>query len=385
MGAVSGAFNYMAQDQNRQAQKNENALNRQFSREMYELQRDDYLKNYPELQKIQADTQFNLWKNQFTTEANYNNTSNQVVRDLVAGVNPAGQSGLVTGSAVNMPASGSVSPPPQIQGSPLGGSISGIPNIFQGSEIGSLLKQYGSFRKDMADADVSRKTLDKMDAEMDKLFAEKDLIDSQRFYQEIKNGIYQVLGYKKETVDIMNKVKQSYEFQAQGDYYKAAELMAGAQKDLFDSEKAINEEKKPFVAKLMQSQIDEYRSETRKNLALADQAIAEKDLKETQKTWQEFENQLKSQEVKPDVLKLRFDALINEAEAKRQISRSAAQSARLEADRIGSILESRGTSAVYKYIDDLFEQVKRKMPFTGNVNIGASSSSSHSDVNVHKD
>ena len=385
MGAVSGVFNYLAQDQNRQAQKNENALNRQFSREMYELQRDDYLKNYPELQKIQADTQFNLWKNQFTTEANYNNTSNQVVRDLVAGVNPAGQSGLVTGSAVNMPASGSVSPPPQIQGSPLGGSISGIPNIFQGSEIGSLLKQYGSFRKDMADADVSRKTLDKMDAEMDKLFAEKDLIDSQRFYQEIKNGIYQVLGYKKETVDIMNKVKQSYEFQAQGDYYKAAELMAGAQKDLFDSEKAINEEKKPFVAKLMQSQIDEYRSETRKNLALADQAIAEKDLKETQKTWQEFENQLKSQEVKPDVLKLRFDALINEAEAKRQISRSAAQSARLEADRIGSILESRGTSAVYKYIDDLFEQVKRKMPFTGNVNIGASSSSSHSDVNVHKD
>ena len=38
MGAISAAFNYMSQDQNRQAQKNENALNRQFSREMYELQ-----------------------------------------------------------------------------------------------------------------------------------------------------------------------------------------------------------------------------------------------------------------------------------------------------------------------------------------------------------
>lgn len=384
MGAISGALNYISQDQNRQAQKNENAQNRQFSREMYELQRDDYLKNFPELQKIQADTEFNLWKDEFNAQNAYNSPNQQVSRSLVAGLSPL-QQGMVTSSNNSMSPQSTVSPPPQIQGSPLGGSISGIPNIFQGSEIGSLLKQFGSFRKDMADADVSLKTLDKMDAEMDKLFAEKDLIDSQRFYQEIKNGIYQVLGYKKETVDIMNKVKQSYEFQAQGDYYKAAELMAGAQKDLFDSEKAINEEKKPFVAKLMQSQIDEYRSETRKNLALADQAIAEKDLKETQKTWQEFENQLKSQEVKPDVLKLRFDALINEAEAKRQISRSAAQSARLEADRIGSILESRGSSAVYKYIDDLFEQVKRKMPFTGNVNIGASSSSSHSDVNVHKD
>ena len=202
MGAISAAFNYMAQDQNRQAQKNENALNRQFSREMYELQRDDYLKNYPELQKIQADTQFNLWKNQSTTEANYNNTSNQVARNLVAGVNPAGQSGLVTGSAVNMPSSGSVSPPPQIQGSPLGGSLSGIPNIFQGSEIGSLLRQYGSFRKDMADADVSLKTLDKIDADTEKLLAEKDLIDSERFYQEIKNLINTILNFLIKTLRI---------------------------------------------------------------------------------------------------------------------------------------------------------------------------------------
>lgn len=384
MGAISGAFNYISQDQNRQAQKNENAQNRQFSREMYELQRDDYLKNYPELQKIQSDTEFNLWKDEFNAQNAYNSPNQQVSRSLVAGLSPL-QQGMVTSSNNSMSPQSTVSPPPQIQGSPLGGSISGIPNIFQGSEIGSLLKQYGSFRKDMADADVSRKTLDKMDAEMDKLFAEKDLIDSQRSYQEIKNGIYQVLGYKRETVEIMRLVKDAYQAEATGDYMLANKNFAEANKNLADSERFLNEEKLPWVSKLLKSEIDLNNARRREALTAADKNISEKDLKETQKTWQEFENQLKSQEVKPDVLKVRFDALINEAEAKRQISRSAAQSARLEADRIGSILESRGSSAVYKFIDDLFEQVKRKMPFTGNVNIGASSSSSHSDVNVHKD
>lgn len=363
-------------------QSQENQKNRDFSMEMYNLQRDNYLKDYPELQKMQADAQFNLWKNQFGVQSQYNSPSAQVARDLVAGVNPIGNGGLIQGSSMNFGAS-QMSPPPMIQGSPLGGTASPV-GIPQGMSEG-LMRDLGGFIKDMSQADVNKETIEKLAAEVDKFLAEKDLIDSQRSFQEMKNGVYQVLGYTRETKEIINLVKEAYQAEATGDNMLAGKKFNEANKELVDSERKINEERLPWVSKILKSEYDRNMSEYKRNLAQADEAIAAKDLKESQIKWQDFENILKEQETSPEVLKSRLVALVNEAEAKGQISRSAGQAARLEADRIGSILESRGTSAVYKFIDDLFEQVKRKMPFTGNVNIGASSSSSHSDVNVHKD
>ena len=271
-GGLTGAFNsYMQNDAiNSQisAQASENQKNRDFALEMYNRQWEDYLKNYPELMKMSNDAQFNLWKNQFDTQAKYNSPAEQVSRSLVAGLNPT-KEGLVQGSNMSMQPS-SVQPPAHIQGSPLGGSISpvGIPDMLPNN----LLSQAAQFAKDISQVDINKKQLDKMEAEIDKMLSEKDLIDSQRSFQEMKNGVYQVLGYTKETKEVISLVKQAYMYEAQGDNYKAAEEMHRAQAELFRSEKALNDERLPFVGKLMQSEIDRNKSEDRRNRAQAFEA-----------------------------------------------------------------------------------------------------------------
>ena len=232
-------------------QSQENQKNRDFSMEMYNLQRDNYLKDYPELQKMQADAQFNLWKNQFGVQSQYNSPSAQVARDLVAGVNPSGHGGLTQGSSMNFGAS-QMSPPPMIQGSPLGGTASPV-GIPQGMSEG-LMRDLGGFIKDMSQADVNRETIEKLAAEVDKFLAEKDLIDSQRSFQEMKNGVYQVLGYTRETKEIIKLVKEAYEAEATGDNMLAAKKFNDANKELADSERKINEEKLPWVSKIMKSE-----------------------------------------------------------------------------------------------------------------------------------
>lgn len=271
-GGLAGAYNsYMQNDSISNqiaAQAEENQKNRDFSKQMYEQQWADYMKNYPEIMQMENDAQFNLWKNQFATQAAYNSENAQVARSLVAGLNPS-KNGLIQGSNMNMQPS-TVQPPPHIQGSPLGGSISptGIPDLLPNN----LLAQAASFAKDMSQVDVNKSLVEKMSSEVEKILAEKDLIDSERSFKEIRNGIYQVLGYKKETVEIINKVKQAYMFEAEGDSASAAAKMHEAQKDLFDSEKALNDEKKPFVGKIMQSEIDRNQSEVRRNNAQAFEA-----------------------------------------------------------------------------------------------------------------
>ena len=385
-GGLAGAYNSYQQNnsiaQQIEFQREENQKNRDFSKQMYEQQWADYMKNYPELMQMENDAQFNLWKNQFGTQAAYNSENAQVARSLVAGLNPS-QNGLIQGSNMNMQPS-TVQPPPHIQGSPLGGSISptGIPDLLPNN----LLAQAAAFAKDMSQVDINKKQLDKMESEIDKILAEKDLIDSQRSYQEIKNGVYQVLGYKKETVEIMNIVKQSYMYEAQGDASAAAAEMHKAQALLFDSERALNDEKKPFVGKLMQSEIDRNKSEYKRNLAQAAEAGAGKELKESQKRFQDMQNQLKEQEVSPDVLAERGNALVQEFFAKGQMSREAAQYSKLEADRIADINNRRGNSAAFRELDSFFDWLKKKLPFSGNVSVGVNSSTTNStsDINVHK-
>lgn len=250
-------------------QSEENQKNRDFSMEMYNLQRDNYLKDYPELQKMQSDAQFNLWKNQFSEQNAYNSPQAQVARSLVAGQNPSGQSGMVQASNNNMSAS-QMSPPPMIQGSPLGGSASPV-GIPQGMSEG-LMRDLGGFIKDMSQADVNKETIEKLAAEVDKFLAEKDLIDSQRNFQEMKNGVYQVLGYTRETKEIIKLVKEAYQAEATGDYMHANKKFAEANEELVRSEKKLNDEKLPWVSKIFKSEMELNQARTREANAKAFEA-----------------------------------------------------------------------------------------------------------------
>lgn len=253
LAAISGAStigNIYETERQMDAQAAEAERNRQFSKEMYELQHENYLKDYPELQKIQADTQFNLWKNQFDVQSAYNNTSNQVARNLVAGVNPAGQSGLVTGSATNMGASGSVSPPPVISGSPLGGSVSPIGLPFNNANIGELLRDLGSYKRDIADASKTDKEVSRYDELLDsqielniqKAASEQAYAD----YQDTQNQILKCFGYKQAAQNVVKTYQECYKLKTEGKYNEALEKLAESQKLLNDDKHAIN---KPYVEK----------------------------------------------------------------------------------------------------------------------------------------
>lgn len=172
-----GRDQYFARDMQReflnnqiQAQKDAQKSNQDFSLAMYERQVADTLKNYPEFAKMASDAQFNLWKNQFDAQNAYNSPSAQVSRMMSAGLNPAqGTQGV----AVNQMGSSSVSPPPTISGSPLGGSVSPI-GLPQGlSANGAELANIGSFFKDLAT--IKKLGSEKIGVDLENAFKEKTL------------------------------------------------------------------------------------------------------------------------------------------------------------------------------------------------------------------
>lgn len=347
MGAVSGFWNYLAMEDQLDSQERMSFANMKFSKEMYEKQVADYMANYPTLQKIQADNEFNLWKNQFDTQNAYNNPSAQVARNLAAGLNPS-QQGMITSSNNTMGAQSSVAPPPTLSGSPLAGNVSPVGLPFQGVDLATTLKEYSMFRKNMADANVSVKTLAKMDAETDKLFAEKDLIDSQRSYQEIKNGIYQVLGYRRETVEVMKLVKDAYQAEATGDYMRANKNFAEANKNLADSERLLNEEKLPWVSKIIQSEIDLNNARVRESNARAFEASenaklanAKTDSEKVHKQILEFEHIIKGNDAKISSVTLqpKINAMKEELAKDKALSEKTKNEALIEIQKLNKILD----------------------------------------------
>lgn len=244
-------------------QSNENQLNRDFSKAMYEQQVADYMKNSPLLMQQQADIQFNQWKNQQA----YNSPANMAARSLVGGFNPAANSAqLVQGSSAN-PA---IAPPPQIHGSPLGGSASPI-GIPQGMSS-ELMRDFGGLIKDLSQSRVNQATIDKLVNEAEELLSRKELNESLKAYQDIVNGIKQVFGYKRESLELINIIKNSYKAESEGNYAEASALQQKALARLNDSNAAINEAKLPFVAKLMQAEIKRTQAQTREANARAFEA-----------------------------------------------------------------------------------------------------------------
>ena len=232
-GGLFGAINTAQQNamtrEQMDWQSNENQKNRDFSQSLYELQRDDYLKNYPELLKLQSDQQFNQWKNQFNIESSWNSENNKVARSLVSGLNPAGQGQLSQG--VSVP-SVSVSPPPQIHGSPLGGSASpiGIPSVL-GTD---LLREVGQFARNMAEARNKDKQTARYDefvnAQLDKWKAETDNVEEATRYQQILTAIKQVYGNTEAMYTNAKLLAEAYDAQTHGDFNKANKLLAEADK-----------------------------------------------------------------------------------------------------------------------------------------------------------
>lgn len=132
-------------------QAQQNAIGRQHQIDMYNLQRQNMLADYPTLLKYQQDAQFNTWRQQFAMQNQWNSPLNQVRLLNQAGINPnsvfAGQ-GQVASNQTPQPSS-SVAPP-VINPTPYANSASpiGLPQGLSGRGIAEL----GSFVRDLAEA-----------------------------------------------------------------------------------------------------------------------------------------------------------------------------------------------------------------------------------------
>lgn len=374
IGGVNTIGNIYEAERQMDAQASEAERNRQFSKEMYELQRDDYLKNYPELQKIQADTQFNLWKNQFTTESNYNNTSNQVVRNLVAGVNPGGQSGLVTGSATNMGATGSVSPPPQISGSPLGGFVSPVGLPFSSANIGELLRDLGSYKRDISNAAKTDKEVSRYDELLDsqielniqKAASEQSYSD----YQDTQNQILKCFGYKQAAQNVVKTFQECYKLKTEGKLNEALEKLHESQKLLNDDKHAIN---KPYVEKaneMFEFNRKALQAEIRQKNALAFESSESAKLKHAQaatevvnKDIRQYERDILSVDASPDLLNEKLNSMVSEWKSKGWISDADAEEAKLRFSRALDHETRRNKHSVFRELDSATDWLKSKISF----------------------
>ena len=198
-------------------QSSEAQKNRDYQTEMYERQ----LKNYPELLKMQSDSDFNRWKNQFNIESSYNSQGSQVARNLVAGINPAAQGSALTQGVSMSPSS---SAPPNISGSPVGNpSPVGIPST--GMSRG-LLSEIGSFMRDVQQAKNLEKQTGRYDEYMNTLLskfeAETENKEEATRYQKILTAIKQVYGNTEALFNNARLLQEAYNLQKEGDYFAAA-------------------------------------------------------------------------------------------------------------------------------------------------------------------
>lgn len=266
-------------------QSRENAMNRDFSMRMMDKQWEDMLKNYPELYKMQSDAQFNLWKNQFDEQNAYNDPRSQVARQMAAGMYPGAQTSITTGS--NQMGASSVSPPPTLHGSPLGGSASPV-GLPQGlSSSGITLSEIGGFLRDVAQAKKTGKESSRYDeitdAMVEKLWQEASNNEAMAAYNGVKVVIERALGKDAKRASILKDLREAMYYGAKEDTEKAVKLLHHAETWLSNTKNQILLEELPYVQEKITSIIDYLNSGSKRNLAETKlayaKAITERDLR----------------------------------------------------------------------------------------------------------
>lgn len=247
-------FNRSMMREQMEWQSAEAQKNRDWNLQMYERQ----LQNYPELLKMQADSDFNKWRNQ----QDYMSPQNMVARNLSAGVNPASQ-----GQALTQGVSSSPSVPPNIAGSPVGNpSPVGIPST--GMSRG-LLSEIGSFMRDVQQAKNLEKQTGRYDEYLDSMIAKFDAETENKEeatrYQKILTAIKQVYGNTEAMYNNAKLLQEAYSLQKQGDYYASNKKLVEADENLTKTKDSALKEQLPLLRGEIQSQIDLNNANARKS------------------------------------------------------------------------------------------------------------------------
>ena len=170
-------------------------LGRDFTMQMYQKQLQDFLKNYPSLLKMNSDAQFNIWRNQFQMQNDYNSPGAQTQRLLAAGINPSSVFGGNGSVATSQMGGSNLQQPPMISPTPFGsastsvaGSPVGLPSGYVGN-MRSNLSEIGNFLKDISEMRLNEKKTGRYDEQVDSMIkqalADAGVKEEEAKYQKL--------------------------------------------------------------------------------------------------------------------------------------------------------------------------------------------------------
>lgn len=339
-------------------QREMTGVGQDFTREMYNQQWKDMLNKYPLLAQRLNDQQFNLWRQQFNMQNEWNESmylkyqSPQAVvsQNAVAGLNPAGLNGINNGVSSNTMGASSAAAPPHINPVPFGAnaSPSGLPQVL--SSKGHDISEVGQFLKDYSEMQLNQKKIgrfdEQMDAQIKESLAKAGLDESKSAYQKlitVVDGFF--LPHKK-----ASEVKLNLALAAK---YASEENEAESQSKLNEAleqlNKTKNEEAKarlPFVEMEMRAEIDDIKASAAEKRAQAEKANQEA---KTEK----YNTQIKSiqadMDAKSKVSKLA--TLLNNLRRDRVLNTTLMKEATLKFKRINDIKSRKDNSWLFNEVD----------------------------------
>ena len=367
-------FNKSADFNSEQAQ-----LGRDFTMQMYQKQLQDYLKNYPSLLKMQSDSAFNIWRNQFQMQNDYNSPGAQTQRLLAAGINPSsvfGGSGSVATSqmgASNLQQPSLISPTPFGSAStPVAGSPVGLPSGYIGN-MSNNISDVGSFLKDISEMRLNEKKTGRYDEQINALIkqtlAEAGLKEEESKYQKLITGVDSFMLPHQKAADIKLKLAEAAKYSAEGDELKAEERLNDALSELNKTKNVEAKARLPFIEMEARAEIDDIRA------SAAEKRAAAKEAEQRTKT-EEFNTKIS--EIRAEVdnkTKLsKIATIINSLSRQRSVDKSLIQEARLRFKRLQDINIKKDSSWLFNEVDGFLNW------FTSHIGVAINGNASTSTV-----
>lgn len=215
----------------------------------------------------EKDRQFqrDFWREQYEAANDFSYLAAQL---RAAGINPSAYFGRTDASPTSPVGS---SPSRSVSPSGFAGSAYGGAGASAFTSLSQIIEAASKIRTTNL-AEERQKAI--LQAEVNKLLAEASNQSSNAEFIDTQNQIKKLLGFTKESYEIIKLNNEAYAASARGDYDKAAELNQKAMARVNDVEARTKEELKPILIANQEKLGKVYESERDKNVAQASQARA---------------------------------------------------------------------------------------------------------------
>lgn len=393
-GRSQGAWSYEVAQEQINAQKQENALDRDWNTSEAEKARDfqyEELMMQQEFQNAQRlasqEYQSEEWQRQFDVQNQYNSPTAQASRLRAAGINPQIAMGgdaakVVTGASVSAPSGSAPSVPTPASAQGVHG-LSSVP-FHPGTNIAQDLSQLAQATKSFGDAYKAGVEGDYLSAAMPSMLriqmGNAAKVELENAYQDTANALQRVkLPYaqQREIKELAKLEAEAYESAAKGENYEGETRLQNKRGDVYTSLANLNDTnaqvagiKAQHLGEVMDAQRDQMRAAANEHNAQAGLASArtqtENELRENMVRLEGFKGDLAGMEkfIKDKGLEKEVYARISELKRDRILSEKEYEEGKLALERLKGTLKARNESEVWKALDNLQHYLRHDMNYS---------------------